>query len=245
MFIHKEFKPLAPPTYRPAVNGEWSISIAPRDTRRVLAYFRNGVPMPAENWHLKKGSTVWMSLTPMELESQGYHARMATGNVVVAGLGMGALVYNLLANPKVKHVTVVDINQAVVDLLKLAAPWFAVGPRLDVVVMDALKYVPTHPVDTLIVDIWPNLGQEEAERDTKAMQANVQAKVVGWWGQELDLVSWLSIQGFAPPITLDNIAAYQKHLGFKLMAANHHLWPSLALAAASGLVLATMSRPRR
>ena len=49
----------------------------------------------------------WMSISPMEIESQeiGQHAR---GHVVVMGLGMGWAAANAALHPAVSQVTVVD-----------------------------------------------------------------------------------------------------------------------------------------
>jgi len=244
MYFPKEFRPLVPPPYAPAAVGRWSIAEAPPERRRhVLGYFRNRLPMPDRNWCLRRGGEVWMSQTPMELESQGYHARMAAGHVLVCGLGMGTLVYNLLRNPKVERVSVLEKELDVVRLLEAAAPWFKeerfrTGSRLSVRVCDALEFVPGKVFragnpDLLLVDVWRRLGEDGTEADVLKIQANVRAERVGWWGQELDLVSWLQANGNRLPLTGGDVARWQAHLGFKVLGAEHPYYPALALAAAT------------
>jgi hypothetical protein len=47
------------------------------------------------------------------------------------------------------------------------------------------------PVDYLYIDIWPELGDPGMIPQTQAVQSVVKARLVGWWGQELDFVQWL------------------------------------------------------
>ena len=48
------------------------------------------------------------------------------------------------------------------------------------------------PIDFLYIDIWPELGMAEAVPQTQAIQSVVRARTVGWWGQEIDFIDWLS-----------------------------------------------------
>jgi len=134
--ISSDFNPLLCPPYQAATVGKWRLFSAATIPVPVAGYFTVHAPMPAEYWVLEKNAVVWMSLTPMEMESQGHHARLATGHVVVMGLGMGALVYNLLLNPLVTRITVCELEPDVVSLLKMAAPCrthssLISGPRWD------------------------------------------------------------------------------------------------------------------
>jgi hypothetical protein len=103
--LPKEFRPLVCPPLQAAEAGPWRIFRGPPTDSLIAAYFTNGAPMPTDFWVLQKNGAVMMSLTPVELQSQGYDARVAKGKVLVAGLGMGAVVYNLLKNPAVTAIT--------------------------------------------------------------------------------------------------------------------------------------------
>ena len=236
MYIPKEFKPLITPTYQPAKRNGWNIFMhkpASNEPRKVLAFYRESVELPKEYGVLMCHDTIWMSLTPMETESQGYHGRLATGNVVVAGLGMGVLPYHLLRhNSKVKKVTVIEKNPEVIDILKEATDWLVPSERLEIVVGDAREYIPKESVDTLLIDIWPNMGSIETESDVRTIQKNVNAKVVGWWGQELNLLSFLHKSARVLPLTREKLAEHEKHLGFPVLGYNQPSYGKLALTAA-------------
>src|SRR5215471_9730041 len=111
------FPRLKTPRYRAGQYGAWSLTTV-TDHFAAVGYFRgmqwvDGTPQ----YVLRRGREVWMSISPMELESQALHLHAAHGDVVIAGLGMGALVYNVLQKPEVTHVTVVERDHEVVALL--------------------------------------------------------------------------------------------------------------------------------
>jgi len=235
--ISSAFNPLLCPPYQAATVGKWRLFSAATIPVPVAGYFTVHAPMPAEYWVLEKNAVVWMSLTPMEMESQGHHARLATGHVVVMGLGMGALVYNLLLNPLVTRITVCELEPDVVSLLKMAAPWFAAAVQsgqVEIHIGDAFNFIPTgNKPDTLIVDIWPKMGPR-GETDTIKIQTNVNAGQVGWWGQEISYGSWVAktFPSKQPPVChKGQAAAYEQHLGFKLLGAQHKNYPTIARQA--------------
>lgn len=246
--LPKEFRALVCPTYLPGDHtlGDWHLFRAPTVDGSAPAYFTPHAPMPREYWVLTRNGETWMSLTPMELQSQGHHARLAAGEVLVLGLGMGALVYNLLRNPNVTAITVCEREPEVVTLLTQAAPWFATAVqsgRVEIQVMDAFTYRSTRgKPETLLVDIWPGLGNSQAEPDVLLLHRTIGARQVGWWGQELAFWDWVSenIPG-QDRIRLrkDHAAAYEKHLGFPLLGANLPYYPEVARAAAR-IVAVTM-----
>jgi hypothetical protein len=248
------FKALDCPWFQPASVGPWTIFQAPGCQELVAAYFTNGARLPDKYWVLTRKNRVWMSLTPVELQSQGYHARLASGNVLVMGLGMGAVVFNLLRNPKVSHITVCEREREVVTVLTQAAPWFAAAVKSGKVTLNiccALAFKPAadQKFETLLVDIWTALGQSWAESDVVAMQKRVGAGQVGWWGQELSLVGWVYENyddGNRMPFRRDHAQAYEKHLGFRILGSQHPNYPSLLLAAATNVaaVMVHKSQPR-
>jgi hypothetical protein len=178
---------------------------------------------------MMKGKTVWMSNTPMEMQSQGYHALLSKGDVLVMGLGMGALAFNLMHNPHVTSVTVIEKDPDVVDLmLKAGKPWI---DNLNIITADALEYKPANEPDTLIVDIWPSLGDTRTESHMKRILRNVHPDRVAWWGQELTAVSWMGGQGFEAPVTSAQLMLYEAHIGCSLMGASHPEYPRLVMDA--------------
>jgi len=149
----------------------------------------------------------WMSLTPMELESNMPHIAAARGTVVVAGLGMGFFVYNILRKPEVTRVVVLekDANLVTLFIKTIRRNHWRHLDKFELVLGDALQFVPKHNVDFLYADIWSHLGDETALAKTQAIQANVKAalkllalaagpvQVTQWYWQKL--CSARSIQG--------------------------------------------------
>lgn len=146
---------------------------------------------------LQKPDKVWMSLTPMELESQAPHAHYAYGHTVVGGLGMGMVLYNILKNPNVDRVTVVEKEQAIIDIFHECIPWqdWDGMDKVTIVNSDIFDYVPEAPIDFLATDIHSELGSMELREDTQRICKRLQPALMGVWGIELDFVSWCSEVG--------------------------------------------------
>jgi hypothetical protein len=86
---------------------------------------------------LKRGSTIVMTNTPMEVRTNREAFRMATGRVLINGLGLGMLLEGVLSKKEVTHVRVVEISQ---DLIDLVGPHFASDPRVEIICADAAEY---------------------------------------------------------------------------------------------------------
>ncbi|MFA5264286.1 MAG: hypothetical protein WC378_10700 [Opitutaceae bacterium] len=149
----------------------------------------------------------WMSLSVHELESQELGCRHATGTLVVMGLGMGWIALNAAMRAEVTKVIVVERDPAVIELFRRTGPLDSVPDearrKIEIVEADALLWKPDAPVDFLYADIWLTLAEPETLDQVRRMQANVSARCVYFWGQEISLYaqseSWLS-QG--EPLTM-------------------------------------------
>lgn len=238
--IPRAFRPLAIPPFKPFKSGQWELDKSPAEGGMVLSYFHLVAPMPEYNWYLRKDSKVWMSNTPMEVESQGYHSHLSWGHVVMAGLGMGVLLYNLLNNPRVTWVTVLEEDWDVLQIFKqLSKPWPSrLSKKFNIVPGSAFDYRPEHKTDVLLVDIWRTLGSDAAEPNTIQLQNRMKASRVGWWGQELAFINFLHDEGLKLPATVGHLRTYERYLGCKLMGSNFPAYPSLAEAAAFSVATA-------
>ncbi|TAN60666.1 MAG: hypothetical protein EPN20_13415, partial [Magnetospirillum sp.] len=81
------YPPMATPGYRMVDAGGWRLSQA-----FIIAspgYFLPIRPLDWVTTLLSRGNVTWMSVTPMEIESQMPHLAAAKGMVVVCGLGLG------------------------------------------------------------------------------------------------------------------------------------------------------------
>jgi hypothetical protein len=100
---------------------------------------------------------LYMSDTEMERYSNYDFVCAATGDVFIAGLGLGMIAHAILQKPDVKKVVIVENNA---DLIEVVAPRLA-DPRLTIVHADALEWKPAkgEKFDTIYFDIWPDYGE--------------------------------------------------------------------------------------
>lgn len=224
---------LKTPAYRPGRYGAWTL-VNQLDSLAAVGYFRGLRFIDGfENFALMRDGVVWMSLSPMELESQAVHLDAAYGEVVVAGLGMGALVYNLLQKPEVRRVTVVEKDPEIIGLLhKISNPLrWPQARKLDIRQGDALHYSHDGSVDTLLADIWPKLAATEALGDMIQMQSRLKAQRVGWWGQEYDIVHFLSTRGYTAPVLPEHLDLFVRETGLPIAGPHRRDYGDLIVDA--------------
>jgi hypothetical protein len=107
----------------------------------------------------------YMSLTPMEILSLRPGTKKAKGNVIVAGLGLGHQLIEVSKRRQIKELTLVEQSQDLVDWL-----WPHIEPQLgckvNVVIGDAQKLLPTMHADVALVDIFPDFGGNRLYNET-------------------------------------------------------------------------------
>lgn len=117
-------------------------------TRWSLATLHLNTPevVMEDSWtELQKHLPIWMR---------------ARGKVLVTGLGLGCVVRGLLANPEVKHITVVELDK---DILRVVGHEFLGNHRVELVHCDALKFQPNgHKWDFAWHDLWTD-GDENLQ----------------------------------------------------------------------------------
>ena len=91
-----------------------------------------------------------MSDTQMEQTTNGEFLRQAEGRVLIAGLGVGLIVYPLLGRKNVTDITVIEKHQDVIDLVQ---PHLE-HEKLQVVCADIWEWEPEGVYDTVYLDIW-------------------------------------------------------------------------------------------
>jgi hypothetical protein len=207
------------PTYKMgAIGNDWVIT---QSENRVIRGYFSGHMGSADNYVLHHGSTLYMSLTPLELQSHTIPLNEAVGNVVVAGLGLGMIVLNLLAQNRCDHIVVLEHSKDLIENFPAMLDEFATrlwfdaldDGRLSVVHADCKGVLPLeeiaknigydhlekHTVDYLYADIWPTIGSAEAITDTQNMCTQLQPKAAYYWGQELDLSTLTESMENIPP----------------------------------------------
>ncbi len=109
----------------------------------------------------------WMSITPNELLTQRPGLRFAKGHTIVAGLGLGWALAMIRLKKSVKHVTLVERSQELVDWVLPRAMDVAKlhhGEKmasLDVVVGDAYDVIPKMKADVAVIDIFDGYGSND------------------------------------------------------------------------------------
>lgn len=140
---------------------------------------------------LVRDSKTWMSMTPMELESQEIGVRAAHGHVVVFGMGMGWSACVSALRPEVAAVTVVELDPDVLalhrDLDLFSQLPESARAKIRVEQGDALHWEPDRTVDLLMPDIWLPLISDHRVEEVCRMQRNVRAGAVYFWGQEMEI----------------------------------------------------------
>lgn len=104
----------------------------------VKGYLYYKYSKPAYTTTLKISNRIWMTDQPPYTWSLQSYAERSSGDVLVAGLGLGIVVHFLCGNPAVKSITVIDHER---DVIKLVKPLLPKDPRLSVVHDDFYRYM--------------------------------------------------------------------------------------------------------
>lgn len=99
------------------------------------------------------GDTMVMLDDPLHVYGMKALAKNAVGEVLVAGLGLGIVIHELVKNDNVTSIVVVERN---VDVINLISKYLPDDDRIDVVNID-FHDVPTEELcnyNTVILDIW-------------------------------------------------------------------------------------------
>ncbi|HEV2866430.1 MAG TPA: hypothetical protein VGX37_07930 [Allosphingosinicella sp.] len=219
------------PRYRPLQSGAWRLSV----TATCLSPgYWSGPTLAVGMAALARDGASWMSTTPLEVESQETGIRAASGHVLIFGLGLGWAAAATACRPAVERVTVVEADS---DLLALHRELDVFGQlpeparsKLSVVEGDAYRYEPDDAVDLLMPDIWLPLISDGRVDEVRRMQANVRARSVYFWGQELEIARHAIAAGRA--LAADDIAATAAEFGLPLAGLDSPDYPQRLGAAA-------------
>lgn len=105
-----------------------------------------------------------MSDTGMERISNKAFINNSKGHVLVAGLGIGLIIHNILSKEDVASITIIEKYQDVIDLI---APKFN-DPRLKYICADIFEWKPEKgsKYDTIYFDIWPEICTDNLNQIT-------------------------------------------------------------------------------
>jgi hypothetical protein len=225
------------PRYRPFVSARWRLQLAdmvlcpgywtpPRLVINMAALLRT-----------EDGETrSWMSMTPVEIESQELGCRHALGHVVVMGLGMGWAAVNAALNPAVTRVTVVEFDPEVIEAVRFSGVIEQLPPeaaaKITISQGDAYHVVPAAPADTLLADIWLPLFGATRDDEVRRMHANTGGARVYFWGQEMVIADRARRAGV--PLTHQTVAEIVSDMALPLIGpAERPDYPDLIIQAAA------------
>jgi hypothetical protein len=122
-----------------------------------------------------------MDDSPMERHTHSEFLANAHGHVLVGGLGLGMVTAGLLRKKSVVSVTVLDINQDVIDLVGPHIQFLATDKELRIILADVNSYIPDRDYDSVWMDIWPTRNPDNLAEMEKLKTRYASAKVVGCW----------------------------------------------------------------
>jgi hypothetical protein len=180
------------PRLREGACAGWSLSLAPAHAARGYwgrLYAITGMPLLMGPF--QDDAAAWMSIVPMEVESQEIGIASARGHTAVLGLGMGWCAANVALRDDVERVTIVEHDPDIVALVEALGVFEqlpeAARAKIEIVAADALAWRPDAPVDSLQIDIWAPLVAPDRWAAVRRIQNNVGAASLYFWGQELEL----------------------------------------------------------
>lgn len=141
----------------------------------------------------EKGWVLMMSDTDLEHRTNARFLYNATGDVLIAGLGLGMIVHPLLEKPDIRSVTIIEKYQAVID---------AVGhtlddPRVRIIHADIDTWTPDKATvyDTIYFDIWPTRSENNFpqinrlhRRFRKFLRDPKTSWIGSWWHAEAKMM---------------------------------------------------------
>lgn len=147
--------------------GKWKIEkfTIDRVDFSALSHGRTSPAIGEVFTRLTRNGEVIMSDTPDEIRDIIQPCVKAKGSCLINGLGLGVILKNILLKPVVTDVTVVEISQDLIDLLK---PYYS-DSRVEIVCADAFTYKPSKGKRYQMVwhDIWDNICADNFPSMTK------------------------------------------------------------------------------
>lgn len=107
-----------------------------------------------------QGGTVWMTVTPNEVNTMHKEIGRASGDVLTLGLGLGYYAYMVSLKGSVNSVTIIEREQSVIDLFnEYILPQFENRHKIKIIKADAIQYLSELEdglFDYCFADIWEN-----------------------------------------------------------------------------------------
>lgn len=146
---------------------------------------------PGDYMTLKVNNQLVMSDTDLEKSTNYRVVSKATGDVLIAGLGLGMILIPIVKKDSVKSITVIEKYQDVIDLVypQLKKCLGKKADKIIIIQSDIFSWKPRNQKwDTIYFDIWPTLCTDNLSEMT-TLHRKFASKLVkgGWmnsWGKE-------------------------------------------------------------
>lgn len=108
-----------------------------------------------------------MSDTDMEKQSNRLFVNKANGRVLVAGLGIGLIVNNVMPKIESGEITELIVIEKYKDVIDLISPYFQ-NDKIKIIAADIFKWKPEkgEKFDTIYFDIWPTICTDNLKEIT-------------------------------------------------------------------------------
>lgn len=148
-------------------------------------------PMP----QLYRDRELWMSITPMEMQSQHLPIQWAVGKTATAGLGLGHFALRAAQKNDVDEVHVFEADKRVIDMFYAVHGRRKAVQKIHIHHGDARELLAgeyAFAFDSLYCDIYADCGGDEVIDDLRLFLPRMQ-KPLGftWWGMEVTLLNAL------------------------------------------------------
>lgn len=147
-------------------SGDWEVRKFTIDKNAAFAFnlgclmnHSNRLIKEGEYWKLLCNGEVVMSNTPAEVNDHLPFIRKATGKVLIAGLGLGMVLTELLKKTTITKIVVVEKSK---DVIKLVSPHYK-DERLQIVNEDIFDFKLTEHFDFAWFDIWTYIDADSYE----------------------------------------------------------------------------------
>ncbi|MDE5763407.1 MAG: class I SAM-dependent methyltransferase [Ruminococcus sp.] len=132
--------------------------------------------------------STWMSVTPNEVYTMADAISNAKGKVLTLGCGMGYFAYMASLKDEVDSITIVEIEQDIIDLFEThILPQFQHKEKINIVKADAIEYMQNlddGEFDYCFADIWIGIEDIAPYFSVKEIGRKLRKTKVNYWIEE-------------------------------------------------------------
>ena len=154
-------------------SGEWEVSefaVSNDNAKffnlREMIHGSHRTIEPGTYKKLTQNNYIIMSNTPAEIEDLTHFINLASGSILINGLGLGVALSAILKKDTVSNVTIVEKSKNVIDLV---APTYLQDKRVEIINENAFEFKPpkSKRYDFVWHDIWDDICADNLPEMTK------------------------------------------------------------------------------